>query len=203
MYEREKIRYLVLDKHRLVITTDTAAQEERSIPVARIASLLAFMEASLGVDVDSATFERRDCAANVLRMTATDLSSGGGFERWLCDRVVDDDSHIMPLRCFLRTQEAYLLVRFLLLSFDGHASVSALAQRYGVSAVQFRRICRGIFGGGLKRRLRQWRAQNALHDILSDHGSLTELAYRHGFASSSHFAQEIKFHFGARPGCLR
>lgn len=193
-------RDVIVDKHRLVVMRADADVEDWSESIARIASLLAFMEASEGTDANEPITVRRSQAGDGVRFFARDLHHAAAFERWFCDRILNMDDSIEPLREFLRAQEAYLLVRFLLCSFDDHSSVAGLASRYGLSTSHFRRICRGIFGGGLKSRLRQWRAQSALHDLLSGAKSVAELAYQHGFASSSHFSQEMKFHFGARPG---
>lgn len=203
VFNSEIRRYVIVNKHRLAVMRVDADGEEWSEPVVRIASLLAFMEASEGPNASESIPVGRRQAGGTLRFFARDLQHAAAFERWFCDRIIDGDRSIEPLREFLRAQEAYQLVRFLLCSFDGRSSVAGLASRYGVSTAHFRRICRSIFGGGLKRRLRQWRAQSALHDVLTGAGSLTELAYQHGFASSSHFSQEMKFHFGARPGCLQ
>ncbi|WP_052738417.1 helix-turn-helix domain-containing protein [Robbsia andropogonis] len=205
MVTKEKTYCITVDRNHLLIEEYGASEksERGSLPTTRVASLLAFVESAQCFDVSHVNRAAGSEIPATLSFRIADLPSVYGFNRWLCECVINDDPRIEPLRNFLRVQEAYQLVLFLLRAYDGHTSVARLAQRYGLSAVQFRRICRSIFGCGLKQRLRQWRALNALHDILSRHETLTELAYQHGFSSSSHFSQEIKFHFGARPGCLR
>ena len=194
---------VLVEKQSLLIQSLPNEETMRVVPLVRVASLLAFIEASDCVPrkTHSSGIAQRGC--NNLAIYANGLQYASAFEGWFCHRVLEADGALLPLLAALRSLEAYKLVLFLLQTFDGGASVAALAQRYGLSTAHFRRLCRTIFGSGLKRKLRQWRAQNALHDVLSGNDSFTALAYQHGFSSSSHFAQEMKFHFGARPGCLR
>ncbi len=192
-----------VEKESLLIQSSSNAKEMRAVPLVRIASLLAFIEASDCVPAGMSSSRGAQVAPDTVQINAKGLAYASAFEGWFCSRVLEGDDALPPLLTVLRTQEAYKLVLFLLGAFDDGSSVAALAERYGVSTAHFRRLCRKIFGSGLKRKLRQWRAQNALHDVLSGDESLTTLAYQHGFSSSSHFAQEMKFHFGAGPGCFR
>jgi AraC-like DNA-binding protein len=68
-----------------------------------------------------------------------------------------------------------------------------------VSESHFRRLCRRALGRGLKRELRQWRAANAVLDVVESRDSMTDVAISNGFASSSHFSREIRDLFGISP----
>ncbi|MEX3846704.1 helix-turn-helix domain-containing protein [Paraburkholderia sp. BR10882] len=125
------------------------------------------------------------------------------FEAWLIRQAVRWDARAVPLFDFLRAQETYGLVRFLLDESVGITSIAALSQRYGVSESHFRRLCRQALGNGLKLELRRWRAAMAVLDVVGGSESLTDLATRHGFSSSSHFSREIRNLFGFSPRQVR
>lgn len=163
--------------------------------------LLAFLEAARELG-DS---DRCNCAS---ASTCAVIEVPGdlticNFDRWLITRVVDVPREANLLLAFLRSQEGYGLVRFLLREHTRLQTVSALAERYGVSEGYFRRLCRQALGRGLKSELRQWRAVRAVLQIVGNDENLTEIAMNNGFSSPSHFSREVRVLFGISPRQLR
>ncbi|ONC26353.1 hypothetical protein AQ914_04540 [Burkholderia pseudomallei] len=113
------------------------------------------------------------------------------------------DRSVQRLLDFMRTQEAWHLVRFLLDEHGGAKTVAALGERYGLSKAHFNRLCREVLGNGLKRELRQWRAVCAVLEMLERRDGMASVAFEHGFSSSSHFSREIKELLGVSPRYLR
>ncbi|AOJ73545.1 MULTISPECIES: helix-turn-helix domain-containing protein [Burkholderia] len=167
------------------------------VPVFESAKLLAFLESCAKSDCGG----REDwsgVSGGAVIYAPSDLSIWK-FDRWLIAHVMGAERDADPLLAFLRAQESYGLVRFLLRERTKAQPVAVLAARYGVSESHFRRLCRRALGRGLKRELRQWRAAQAVLEIVESRESMTEVAMSNGFASSSHFSREIKDLFGISP----
>ncbi|POB00620.1 AraC family transcriptional regulator InvF [Chromobacterium sinusclupearum] len=112
---------------------------------------------------------------------------------------------LMPTPAFneflagLRRSESYWLVRFLLAQSAGCGTLQDLGERYGVSYSHFRRLCRQALGSAAKTELRDWRMARSLLDVVEGRESLTQVALKHGYASSSHFSNEIRELLGVSP----
>ncbi|KVM73936.1 AraC family transcriptional regulator [Burkholderia ubonensis] len=165
----------------------------QKIPLFEAAKLLAFLETSTGT---KSSLPRS--TGNVVTYASSDLNIWK-FEGWLIEHVANHDLHAGGVLDFLRAQESYGLVRFLLEEGESARTVGSLGEQYGVSASHFRRLCRRALGNGLKRELRMWRAARAVLRIVESGDSMTEVAMSNGFSSSSHFSREIKDLFGISP----
>ncbi|MGL6148964.1 MAG: helix-turn-helix domain-containing protein, partial [Plesiomonas sp.] len=63
----------------------------------------------------------------------------------------------------------------------------------------FRRLCRHALGSAAKAELRDWRMARSLLDVVEGQENLTQVAIKHGYASSSHFSNEIRELLGVSP----
>ncbi|MGF6265257.1 AraC-like DNA-binding protein [Paraburkholderia youngii] len=215
--DRTSMEVLIDDKSkRLTIATDKATLiattagvkvvsteglwRLHKLPLCGAAKLLVFLERNREIVRPFTAGKRRQ--REVVIDALGDLTVWN-FEPWLISRAVRSDPRDVPLFDFLRAQETYGLVRFLLDEGAGVTSIAALSQRYGVSESHFRRLCRQALGRGLKLELRQWRAAMAVLDVVEGSESFTSLASRHGFSSSAHFSREIKNLFGFSPCHVR
>lgn len=120
------------------------------------------------------------------------------LERCFLMQACDPDPDFACLSAALRRTEWYKLVRFLLTQ-PATMTMQASSERYGFSYSHFRRLCRQAFGRGGKAEFQQWRNVRALLDMLDSGASMTEVALRQGFASSSHFSDAMKGQFGMPP----
>lgn len=194
---------LITSNDGIKLMSHDGAWRFQKIPLAEAAKLLAFLEHGMasGIQHGGRPNDGRELIINA----QGDLSIWK-FERWLISQFMNsfgnrmgsdaDDSRLCD---FLRSQETYGLVRFLLDEGMSKHPISALSHRYGVSESHFRRLCRRALGKGVKRELRQWRAATAVLDVVMGKQSMTDVAMTHGFASSSHFSREIKDLFGVSP----
>jgi AraC-like DNA-binding protein len=140
------------------------------------------------------------------------------IESWFMKRSVyaaaniDTDAQIDPelqsdFDCFaavLRSTEYYKLVQFLL-GQPASQTMQDLSAIYGLSYSHFRKLCREALGRGGKAEFQQWRNVRAVLDMVDmgeQGGSLTDVALRQGFASSSHFSDAMKNQFGISPRYL-
>jgi AraC-like DNA-binding protein len=121
---------------------------------------------------------------------------------------IDSDADVhTDFDCFaaaLRSTEYYKLVQFLL-GQPASRSMQELSAIYGLSYSHFRKLCREALGRGGKAEFQQWRNVRALLDMVDmgeQGGSLTDVALRQGFASSSHFSDAMKNQFGISPRYL-
>lgn len=120
-------------------------------------------------------------------------------ERWLLTQNQTRSEEIAALATFLRRTEWYWLIRFLLKESLNSDKLHDLGARYGLSYSHFRRLCRNALGNSAKNELRGWRIARALLDVVEEGQSLTEVAMRHGYASSSHLSNDIRDAFGVSP----
>ncbi|MBI0363332.1 Transcriptional regulator invF [Burkholderia oklahomensis] len=188
---------LIIGAGQFRIVSHEGAWRFHEVPLFEAAKLLAFLESC--AKPNGAGREYRASASDGAVIDAPGDLSIWKFDRWLIARVMGAPDDADPLLAFLRAQESYGLVRFLLRERASPQSVATLAARYGVSEPHFRRLCRQALGRGLKRELRQWRAAQALLEVVESRDSMTEVAMSNGFASSSHFSREIKDLFGISP----
>jgi AraC-like DNA-binding protein len=176
---------------------------------AMMAKLQAFLDA--GLEPSDAAACNRSNAANAInavhdapRLIALpgailqNMHCARTLERCFLMQACDPDPDFACLSAALRRTEWYKLVRFLLTQ-PATMTMQALSERYGLSYSHFRRLCRQAFGRGGKAEFQQWRNVRALLDMLDSGASMTEVALRQGFASSSHFSDAMKGQFGIAP----
>ena len=125
-----------------------------------------------------------------------------GLESWYLTLALQGDAGYRAFACHLRSCESYQLLGFLLEQDSGNEKLQDLAGRYGVSVSHFRRLCRQALGGAAKSELRGWRTARALLGMAEGAVSLTEVALKFGYASSSHFSKEIRELVGVAPSSL-
>ena len=119
---------------------------------------------------------------------------------WLMDRLLDRDEAVARCASALAVCEPYQLVRFVLENPD--LSVQQLADRYGLSVAQFRRIGKKAFERSLKEQLRLLRAGRVLQRYAETGQTFTRLSSDFGFSSPSHFCSEIKSLLGRSPSSI-
>lgn len=112
------------------------------------------------------------------------------------------------LACFsnlLRQSEWYALVKFLFDSYRSNSTqrLQTLCARYGLSVSHFRRLSRRALGNTAKSALRDWRLGQALFELINGDDNLTTIAMNHGYASLSHFSNEVKGVMGVSPRNLK
>ncbi|MBV8045310.1 AraC family transcriptional regulator InvF [Pluralibacter sp.] len=120
-------------------------------------------------------------------------------EYWFLQQMLDPSPTFSHLLALLRRSESYWLVRFLLAQSTCNSTLQELGQRYGVSYSHFRRLCRHALGSAAKSELRDWRMARSLLDVVEGQENLTQVAIKHGYASSSHFSNEIRELLGVSP----
>ncbi|WP_206194298.1 AraC family transcriptional regulator InvF [Serratia proteamaculans] len=129
----------------------------------------------------------------------TVLESRKRCEYWFLQEMLNPSSNFKNFFNFLRQRESYWLVRFLLAETSASRTLQELGLQYGVSYSHFRRLCCNALGGGGKAKLRDWRMARSLLDAIEGQENLTQVAIKHGYASSSHFSYEIKELLGVSP----
>ncbi|WP_170944920.1 helix-turn-helix domain-containing protein [Stenotrophomonas maltophilia] len=102
------------------------------------------------------------------------------------------------LRTHVAAGEHYQIARYVLGQAPS-ARVGDLAASYGLSATHFRLRCGEVFGRSAKDQLRQLRASHALLSYQGSETLLSDLALDAGYASQSHFSDEIKEFVGLSP----
>ena len=129
-----------------------------------------------------------------------DLRDAATARHWLMEQLLGDDPEFRLAASAWAVREPYQLVRFVLEHPD--LGVQQLADRYGLSVAQFRRIGRKAFGRSLKEQLRLLRAGRVLHRYADTRHTFTRLSSDFGFSSPSHFCSEIKSLLGRSPSSI-
>ncbi len=129
-----------------------------------------------------------------------DLSDPVAARQWLTAQLLDEGAALRVAASTWAVREAYQLVRFVL--EHPEMGVQQLADRYGLSVAQFRRIGRKAFGRSLKEQLRLLRAGRVLHRYADTGHTFTRLSSDFGFSSPSHFCSEIKALLGRSPSSI-
>lgn len=127
------------------------------------------------------------------------LQARKSCEYWFLQQILDPSPAFSHLLTLLRLSESYWLVRFLLVQSTCSNTLQELGELYGVSYSHFRRLCRQALGSAAKAELRDWRMARSLLDVADGQEKLTDVAIKHGYASSSHFSNEIKELLGVSP----
>lgn len=118
--------------------------------------------------------------------------------QWFPDRT-DNGTPV----CHPQDLEAVERVRiFLENNLDTGQDLSRLARFAGMSHTKLNRCFKAVYGCTVFRFLRETRLTRARH-LLAKGYTVTEVAYRLGYSSLSHFSQAFYHHFGIYPGQLR
>jgi len=160
-----------------------------------LTKLQAFIDHAMGISLSSLAASRETGAPS----TVADLSSlivtfglhGDAMPANFLRMAVGDTPEYRQVASLLRRTEAYSMVSFLLEEGQGE-KVGALSARYGISAGHFRRIFRASLGGSPKSALNDWRLAKAVLAVIERQQSVTDVAMAHGYASPSHFSNEVK-----------
>jgi AraC-like DNA-binding protein len=163
------------------------------------AKLLAFVD-----EVEPRQGNARDGASSVLalEMAPECASDRRALEYWFIRQLIAGDPGFAEFKGFLRRLETYWLVKYLVSESAQQKSVGDLGDAYGLSYSHFRRVCKAALGNSVKSELQLWRAARSLLDVIAGRETMTEVAIRHGYASSSHFSTEIKKLFGMSPRAI-
>lgn len=125
------------------------------------------------------------------------------FESWLLTQNVRRCNESARIISLLRNTEWYWIVRFLLGAYDGEMSLKDMGEKYGLSVSHFRRLCKAALGNSTKEEMCHWRLARALLDMMENGGSITDIAFKHGYASLSHFSKDVKTVLGLPPRDIR
>lgn len=115
------------------------------------------------------------------------------------------EKNLESIAPFIRNLESYWLAYFLLSQAmnegpeKNSCSVYNAHKAYGVSESQFRKLCYDVFSRGPKKQLCLWRAAHSALQLIEKKKSVSAIAHMNGYASSSHFASELKTLFGITP----
>ncbi|MEO9382997.1 AraC family transcriptional regulator InvF [Chromobacterium phragmitis] len=160
-----------------------------------LTKLLAFIDESRDAEQAAA-----DVHCALLQLAdGEDWTDRRACEYWFLRQVLQPTQAFSALLSLLRRSESYWLVRFLLAQSVCGDKLQQLGERYGVSYSHFRRLCRNALGNAAKTELRGWRMARSLLDVVEGRDNLTQVALKHGYASSSHFSNEIKDLIGVSP----
>jgi AraC-like DNA-binding protein len=173
--------------------------EVKRLGVINFAKLLAFIDV-----VEPVGNSPQDDASAyvVMALDSEHVRDKRTLEYWFIRQVINGDSSFRALSTFLRRLENYWLVKYLVSESSQQKNVSDLGDEYGLSYSHFRRICKAALGTSVKSELKIWRAARSLLDVVGGQETMTEIAIRNGYASSSHFSTEIKNLFGLSPRAI-
>jgi len=192
---------LVAGGHRVQVISLGGAWKFQGISLFNTSRLLAFVDSSIPKN-DECNGLRTGHEGFIVPDVDGDVCIAN-FERWLIGRVVRHVASVQTLLAFVRAQESYELVRFLLAERLRFRTVGELAIRYGLSESHFRRLCRQVFGCGLKHELMRWRAAAGALAFVEERRNMTDIAIGNGFATASHFSRDVKSLFGISLGRFR
>lgn len=184
---------LLMRRLNLALRAGTARHQE--LPLFALAKLQVFIDESRGVQVDYAQQQWAQIELNDF----PHIGTCADIEQWMLGNYQSAPSQMNALAVFLRQTECYCLIRFLLNESVNNGKLNVLGARYGLSYSHFRRLCRNALGNSAKNELRGWRIARALLDMVEERQSLTEVAMRYGYASSSHLSNDVRDAFGVSP----
>lgn len=161
------------------------------IDLMRLAKLQAFIDV---VFTSQPGLYRKTPFFSVFAMPQVDqITSFQQIEYWYMSQVyspVESHTQIIP---FIRATEWYQLVSFLIKeSHSDEVNIQQLSKKYGLSNSYFRYLCKQVLGGTLKGQISDWRLASALIDMVKLRLSATDVAYKAGYSSLSHFSKEVK-----------
>jgi AraC-like DNA-binding protein len=187
---------LLLDRLKVEVTSGQLSF--RAVCVEFLTKLLAFVDANRETTVQASQQRWATLAISDLSV----WNERRHCEYWFLSQLLGASPVLDDLLAVLRRRESYWLIRFLLQHSESSYNMRELGKRYGVSYSHFRRLCRTALGGNVKTELRLWRMARSLLEFTDGQESLTQLAMKHGYASSSHFSNETKVLIGVSPNRL-
>lgn len=127
------------------------------------------------------------------------------IEYWLLSQTMSTASDTTNISSVLRNNEWYDLICFLLEESNGNSNqrLQVLCARYGLSASHFRRLSKHALGNTTKVEMRDWRLVRALLELIDGESNFTTIAMNQGYASLSHFSNEVKDVLGISPRNLK
>lgn len=164
-----------------------------------LTKLQAFIDVALNVPEQS----RRDDWYGFTALRYRKTLSPRLFDSWLITQNVRRCEESARIIALLRNTEWYWIVRFLLEAGQGEMSLKEMGAKYGLSVSHFRRLSRAALGNSTKEEMCHWRLARALLDLMENGGSITDVALKHGYASLSHFSNEVKTVLGLPPRDIR
>ena len=168
--------------------------------ISLLAKLQAFLDEDRGIEIRPAAD-----AVHVVSLQAdgmAGLSDRRATESWFLGMLFRAEPVLASISALLRRLECYSLVRFLLAYSADKENLRVLAERYGVSYTHFRRLCNYALGGSAKAELNNWRLARSLLELAAGRSSVTEVALKHGYASGSHFSNDVRGQVGVSPRVL-
>lgn len=123
-------------------------------------------------------------------------------EYWFINIIINNVKSFTSLASLLRRTEHYWLVHFLFKKSASGDNLHKIGQHYGVSDSHFRRMSKQALGHSTKTELRLWRVARAVLDMTDRENNFTQIAIKHGYASSSHFSNDVKELLGISPRSL-
>lgn len=163
-----------------------------------LTKLQAFIDHAMGISLGTLAAAAQDKAptvADASPLIYPSTLSGHGLTTNFLRMAVKDTPEYRQIAASLRRTEAYSMVSFLLQEGQGE-KVEALSARYGISAGHFRRMFRASLGDSPKSALNDWRLAKAVLAVIERQQTVTEVAMAHGYASPSHFSNEVKRSLG-------
>ncbi len=186
----------ILMMNRVNIEVISGAMKQQELPLFALVKLQVFIDESKNLTLK---YEQPQHWESIELNNYPHITSCGDVERWLLSQTHTLPAEMATLASFLRRTEWYWLIRFLLNESVNNGKLQELGARYGLSYSHFRRLCRTALGNSAKSELRGWRIARALLDVVEEGQSLTQVAMRYGYASSSHLSNDIRDAFGVSP----
>ena len=158
-----------------------------------LAKLQVFIDQAVGVVPREQAQKNNSEIADSIEKNLTMLAAGDkqSLTKNFIRMAINDTSEYRAIAASLRRTEAYSMVLFLLEEGEGE-KLEALSARYGISTGHFRRLFRNALGSNPKSNLKDWRLARAVLAVVERQQSVTEVAMAYGFASPSHFSNEVK-----------
>lgn len=119
--------------------------------------------------------------------------------QWLCFQNAHKNENSRKIIAVLQNTEWYWVVHYLLTHASSEKSLQSLSEHYGVSVSHFRRLCKTALNQAAKVEICQWRLARSIIDVIEGDLSITEIAYKQGYASLSHFSNDAKINTGYSP----
>lgn len=168
----------------------------RSLKLARLSKLLAFMDMAFGKN----SVKVKPPHWMALELDDPEICEDiKSCERWFLKQYMNPTEEFTFFISILRQMESYCVIQFLFNQSRNGNTLIELGENYGVSYSHFRRLCNHALGGKVKNELRIWRMAQSLLENIEKDGNLTQLALNNGYASSSHFSNEIREMMGVSP----
>ncbi|QIU92584.1 hypothetical protein [Yokenella regensburgei] len=167
--------------------------------------LLAFLDESKGFCVNkSLDFMHYGCLPTP-EVGPSTWETRRDCEYWFLRRFFESSPVFEQFLVFLRHNESYWLIRFLLaqstqsIRNQSAVKIQELGRYYGVSSSHFRRLCHQALGSSAKVEMCNWRMARTFHEIAGCRGKLVFIAMNNGYSSASHLSCEIKKNLGFSP----